>query len=144
MVRRDVNIPTVRKAVLISVITAASLVGGYVYVVWQRARGGVTHLGEDTIALVYSSLLAALGVGAYCWLWRKEWRRDWLAFLGVATPAGILAAWLYLNVSGSVIGYTEWIRRTKHGLNNQTVQGTPASRFAGETNQTSAAARPRP
>jgi hypothetical protein len=135
--------PAFRTPVLISVIAAVSLVGGYVYVVWQRLRGGVTHLGEDTIALVYLSLLAALVVSAYCWLRRREWRRDWLAMLAVGTPAGVLAAWLYLNLSGSVIGYTEWIRRTKNEP-NQTVQGTGASRSAGETNQTSGAAGSRP
>src|SRR5581483_2653207 len=137
------SIPALRTPILISVIAAASLVGGYVFVVLQRLRGGVTHLGEDTIALVYLSLLAALGVSGYGWLRRKEWRRDWLALLAVAAPAGVLAAWLYLNLSGSVIGYTEWIRQTKSEP-NLTVQGTAASRSATETNQIPEAAGSRP
>ena len=106
--------PPFRTQVLVLALAAASLVGGYVCVVWQRVRGGVTHLGGDTIGLVYLSLVAALVVSAYCWLGRKEWRRDWLALLAVATPAIVLAAWLYLNLSGAVTGYTEWTRRTKN------------------------------
>lgn len=49
-----------RTVVLILVIAAASLVGGYVYVVCQRSGGGVTNLGEDTIGLVYGSLFLLL------------------------------------------------------------------------------------
>ncbi len=131
-----------RTPILIVTLLEVGTVGAYLVAVSQRLKGGVTHLGEDTIALVYLSVLVPLLLSTYLFLrHRGASGRDWLGLTAVVASSLVMAGWLYLNLSGSVIGYTEWMMRMKN-VPSQAERWTSANRSTEETNQVPSAAGP--
>ena len=97
--------------------------GGYVLVVALRGRG--THLGGDTIGLVYASTICMLAASIALWFWDSRRQQSGrLTMLTMALSVVLLGSWLYLCHSGRVITYKEMIDLSKSGP-NQHLQPTP-------------------
>lgn len=110
------HIDDFRAVTLSGLVTGTGLVGFYVIIVALRGSG--THLGEDTIVLVYASSIILVAATAGMCLWDKRRQRcGRLPGLMLALSVAILGMWIYLRHSGRVLGYTEWIYRTKTGPN---------------------------
>ena len=118
---------------LTALTASAILVTGYVTVVALRGRG--THLGGDTIALLYVSTIGMFAASVLLWFWDWRQRRvDRFTVLALALSAIVFGAWLYLRSSGRVVSYEQMI--DLHMNRPKTVERTGASRSPEETNQT--------
>jgi hypothetical protein len=103
-----------RTIALTGLLTSIALVGGYVLVVALRGRG--THLGGDTIGLIYASIVCMFAASIA--LWFRDWRRQQsgrLTMLTAALSLVLLGSWMYLRHSGRVITYKEMIDFNKSG-----------------------------
>ena len=121
------------------VVAALLSVAGYVAVVALRGPG--THLGEDTIALVYVAVFGliavSLGMGLWDYAKRRSGRPTLLVFL---LSLGVLGAWAWLHQSGRVMSYGEMINRTQSGPQGGASGWQPSTP---DTNEASGAAATR-
>lgn len=93
--------------VSLAVVLAALSVGSYVVTLVKRSiSASYTHLGFDTICLVWVATGSLLALGTFSWARGARFEKTKLIpLLSVIVPTVVLLAWAWLVVTDRVISH---------------------------------------